>query len=291
MKPLFLSAHSLDVAACPRRYFYYRLLNRAPAAVTPALAQGIAGHGALARWRRGRSQAEQDEFIDKVFAAHPVPADDYRSAAYLRDALVQYKAEYREPDRWTFEEVETTFQFSLGFVEDREVILTGRRDAVGMFEDGRRYILDNKFTSRDEQAAVKAATVSRAAKAYWWSWHSEHPDKPLAGVIQRRTIIRKPTKKDPLNFSFPADPVVRFDEEIIAEWARDTMRLARTISQRHEESIEDWPMEGALCRSTFGCCDYLDVCVLPPGDRHYLLQSDAFRPSDSRPDYDEKEEA
>lgn len=289
MKKLLLSAHSLDLAACPRRYWYYRVAGRAPAVVSPALAQGIAGHGALARWRQGKSQAEQDAFIDSVFAVHPPPLDDFRTPYYLREALVQYKAEHQEDTRWQWEEVEQEFEELLGRWGDTEIWWTGRRDAVGIFKpDGRRYVFDNKFVSRDESAEARAAQNSRALKGYCWSWGQRHPDRPVAGVIQRRVVIRPPTKAKAFNITFPLDPPIFFAPAVLDEWRVNTLSLAAQILSRNDQPLA-WPMEESLCRRTWGCCDYIDVCTLPLGDRPVKLASDAFKPTGERFSYDTQE--
>lgn len=316
MTTLTLSAHRLDVAACPRRLWYYQHAHgegRAPAAVSPALAQGIAGHGALAIWRRGfaaesmtQSQQQQEYYIDRVFTAHPQPPDDYRTPAYLKEALLQYKAEHPELSQFDFEEVERTSVRPVGEVSvDRleaqvRVEWHVRRDAVARSRlDGKLYLIDNKFVSRDEQASVTAAQNSRAFKGGIWSWQDEHPDKPIHGVIQRRTVIRKPLVGGkgkppiPFNFAFPLDPPLLaadyFTPERLEEWRQGVLRKAVEILERDPADPTQWQMEEACCRHTYGCCDYLGVCVLPPGDRLAKLGSDAFKPSAERRDYEKEE--
>lgn len=294
MKQLRLSGHSCDKAACPMQYYLYRVQGRSLAGVSPALCQGIAGHGAIARWRRGQSQADQDAYVDAVFAAHPQPEDDFRTPYYLREALAQYKVEHAELVTWDFEEVETAFELPLGVVEvagERvEVLWTGRRDAVGRFKvDGRRYVLDNKFSSRDQTADVVAYQNQGAFKGYCWSCRES--GKPVVGVIVRRMIIRAPTKPKPFNFSLPLDPPIYFSDEILDEWKNHTLLRAAELLARDPEQMEAWPMVSALCRGPFGCCDYLPVCLMPPRDRLVKLMSDAYRDSGDREAYDAKEEA
>lgn len=315
MNTLTLSAHSLDKAACPARYFYYRHAHgtgRTPVGVVPALAQGIAGHGALAIWRKGPLtlmtqegggfpaprreddaawQARQDAFVDRVFAAHPPPPEDYRGAAYLKDALRQYKAEHRETETFDFEAVEDDFDLPLGTIGGLEVRWSGRADAVGVNRlDGRRYLIDNKFVSRDEQAELSSARNSRALKGYVWSWQQRFPDKPIHGVMLRRLVIRKPTKARPLNIDVPLDPPLLaadlFTPERLEEWREGTLRLAAQIAAHDPASPADWPMDESHCRHTWGCCDYLGVCTLPPKDRLTKLGSDAFRAADQRGSYE-----
>lgn len=314
-----LSAHRIAVATCPYRLWLYQHAEggRAPVSTGVARAQGTAGHGALQMWRRGPFTAEQaadptipamqvvetiddwqrrqDAFVDGVFAvAPPQPPTEYRTAAYLREALVQYKAEYPERDQWDFEEIERDSIRDLGVVETRRVgaVLIRwhvRRDAVGIFKaDGRRYLLDNKFTSFDREADYLAETNSAAFKGALWSWRNEHPTKPIVGVILRRVVIRKPTvggkssPAKPFNFAFPLDPPILFPIERIIEWRESALRAAVEILERDPAVPSQWHQAEALCRSAYGACDYLSVCQLPPRDRSAKLLSDTFKPSSQR---------
>lgn len=314
MITLRLSAHSLDKAACPKRYYYYRVLQKAAAEAGPGLTQGIAGHAALAAWRRGlmlaaekkitdpalaalqrqRSILEQEAAIDKAFAeGTPIPADDYRTPAYLKQIIEQYRAEHG-PERWVWEEVEKEFEVELGMVaplplpgklsEAVRVIWTGRRDAIGFDPDsGERFVFDDKFMSRDEGADREAAKNSRALKGYVWAYQKE-TSILLHGAYLRRTIIRAPTRPKPLNFTLPPDPPIRFSQEQLDEWRLDVLDAARAIVERDPADPAAWRMEESCCRHTFGCCDYLCVCELPPGeDRRRKLESPAFTTPHAKP--------
>lgn len=298
MQTLTLSAHRLDLAACPRRLWYYQhaLGGRAPALARAALVQGVAGHGALALWRKGEPQEKQDAYVQRVFDAHTLPEDDYRKPSYFSEALAQYRAEHREPEQFDIEEVEEEFKLPLGIVcilkhyDEWQILWTGRRDMVGVSKmDGKRYMISNKFVSQNRQADVKALANSRAEKSYWWAWEQQHPDKPLAGIIPRRCVIRAPRKDGKLNIELPIDDVIRFDPWQIQEWVTDTLQFAKAILSRDPNILSDWPMETALCKGPYGCCDYMDVCMLPPEDRLLKLGNDTFKPSDERPAWEELE--
>lgn len=282
MNELHLSAHSLDKAACPFRYYLYRVLEKVPEGVAPGLVQGIAGHAAVAAWRRGLDLAAQDKAVDDAFAqAPPIPAEDYRTPQYLKEILVQFRAEHA-PEHWVWEEVEQPFEVPLGVVQTHrlgevKVILTGRRDAVGYDPDsGHRYVIDNKFVSRDDGADYVAAKNSRALKGYVLSYRVQ-TGKPVHAAVLQRVVIRGPTKAKPLNFTLPPDPPIQFPDAVLEEWQRNTLKIAAAIAERDPEKPEEWPMEESVCRHTFGCCDYLEVCTLPPGlDRTRFLDTPAF---------------
>lgn len=286
MIELRLSAHSLDKFACPLRGYMYRFLRRAAAEHGPGLVQGIAGHAAVAAWRRGLSVEAQCKAIDEAFAAGTeIPADDYRTPGYLKDILEQYRAEHAA-ERWEWLEVERPFEVELGVISWGRVdascgycrvIWTGRRDAVGRdLETGDLYVFDEKFMSRDEGADREAAKNSCALKGYCWSYQHETGQR-IKGAYLRRTIIRKPTREKPLNFTLPPDPPILFSKDRLDEWKGNVLNRAREIVSRDPQDPVQWPMVETLCRHTFGTCDYLCVCEMSPGvDRERMLASPAF---------------
>lgn len=281
MKEFRISAHSLGMFACPFRGYMYRHLQKAAVTRSAALVQGTAGHASLAAWRRALPLEAQEKAVYDIFARNPTPPEDFRTAGLLKEVLVQYRAQYSIED-FVWEEIEKDFELELGSVTgfdgDYRVIFTGRRDAVAWSPStGERYVVDDKFVSRDEGAELASARNSRALKGYLYEWNYSNPGKRTYQAILRRTVIRKPTQKMPVNFTLPADPPLFFSEDRLQEWRLNTLSICAQILQRDPEVIDQWPMEESLCRTTFGCCDYLDVCTQPPGlSRMRLLDSPAF---------------
>lgn len=103
----------------------------------------------------------------------------------------------------------------------------------------------------------------------------------------RRIVIRRPTKAAPLNVSIPLDPPILFQPERIEEWRAATLRRIAAIAELDPAQPGQWPQNEACCRTTFGCCDYLQVCLQPPGtSRDAILGSGAFKSSAERDNYD-----
>ena len=252
-------------------------------------------HDAAPIWKRGGSFEAQDKAIDAVLEKYPIAASEkeYRTAAYIKDAWAAFRPQLDALfTHWTIDEIEQPFVLALGTTRYRllsgewaEALVEweGRRDLVGASPYGDRWIVDWKSSSRDEDAAVKAYQNSGQFMGYLHAWRVQHPDKPVCGVQPIRLVMRKPSKTG-VAYVIPPDGPVTFSDERIAEWVRHTLRKARDILERDPANSDDWPLacaELGCCRHTFGCCEYIDTCLLPPQDRTLKLSTDEFEPSDA----------
>ncbi len=299
MTAITLSANSLGIySRCPTAYRNYKVLGRRAVRSLAGLIAGTAMHDGLELWARGKDVGEQDKAIDATLATTPTPADDYRQAPYLRDALAAFRAEMGGLFAgWVIEEVEAHGTVELGQTAYRlysnedewtvaHVNWEFRRDMVGVDPGGRRWIVDWKTSSRDEEAQVKAMKNSGQFMGYIASWRIQHPDKPVHGVQPVRLVLRKPSKTG-VAFEFPRDPQIFFREERVAEWIRHTLRKAREILERNPQEPDDWPLactDLGCCRHQYGVCDYLSNCLLVPTERALHLATDEFE--DARRDVD-----
>jgi len=296
MTTLILSSTSTGmVSRCPTAYRNVYVLDRRPVGKGSGLIAGTAIHVPMPLWLAGKPVAEQEAALDAALAATPIPASEkeYRTAPYLKDALAAFRAEHASTfAHWTIEEVEQQGTLELGQIEYRvweegsltcamvpaRVLWEFRRDLVGVDPDGRRWIVDWKSASQDRAAQVKAFGNSGQFMGYIWSWLKQHPDKPVAGVQPVRIILRKPTKGG-VSFGFPKDGAIFFSQPRIDEWVRHTLRKAREILERDPQDADAWPMattELGCCSHQYGCCEFLDVCVLDPSDRPLKLSTDQF---------------
>ncbi len=292
------SANSLGIAdRCLAAYRYYRILSRKPVGAGTGLIAGLALHEVAPVWKRGGSFAEQDAAIDKMLANYPpivATEKEYRTPQYLRDAWAAFRPELDALfAHWTIDEIEKPFVIELGQTRYRSphdgawavahVEWEGRRDLVGVDPYGDRWVVDWKSGSRDEDAAVKAYQNSGQFMGYIHSWCVQYPDKPVKGVQPVRLIMRKPSKTG-VAYHIPKDGPVTFDDARLVEWVRHTLRKARDILERDPVNADDWPLacaELGCCRHTFGCCDYIGVCTLPPDQRALKLSTDEFEQADA----------
>ncbi len=289
MTTLRISANSVGhYNVCRRFYWIYKVLNRRRVRSSVGRVAGKGIHAGIEGMNRGRSVAEQDSAIDAVLAAEPMPVEDYRQAAYLRDALAAFRAEYMPRlAHWVIEEVEAHSEIELGLVTHEgqgrgdmhqvRVVYEFRRDLVAVSPEGVRSVWDFKTASRNEQAEVEASRVSSAYKGYCWTYRKQ-TGKPCNWVQQRRIIMRKPSKSG-VAFEFPEDGAIYFSDEVLDEWHRQTLRTAVEILERNPQDPDSWPLSGTTlgaCRMQFGVCDFCSVCELPPDQRMLKLSTDEF---------------
>lgn len=291
-----ISAHSLGIYdRCARAYLHYKVHGRKAVRSAAGLIAGTALHEGISLMTDGQTTEAQEQAMEAVLRATPTPVDDYRSSGYLREALAAFRAEFADLFRgWSIEEREVQGTMTLGIVqvaaqfahhsyEPVQVIWEYRRDLVGIDPDGRRYIVDWKTASRNEDAQYLAYKNSGQFMGYLWSWNQEHPDRPALGVLPVRIILRKPTKTGTM-FEFPKDAPILFQPERLEEWRRHTLFKIEGLLARPQEDPDYWPLAAAelgCCRHQFGVCDYLGCCTLKPEDRMRYLASDAYEPADS----------
>lgn len=304
---LHLSASTLETAACLARYRYYKLLHRKPDTIRSGADAGTAVHRGMRTLMAGASQADQEAAVLAARAKLPMADGDYRHGEYLVNGLSQLRAELAPLlSGWKVLEVEKRGETPLGGVPNSQVhpnwlerlpqtdnlwfnndgqpgvavVMQYVRDAVVQrLDNGHVVIIDLKTSSRDDGATVAAFQNSGQFKAYHWTWDAEHLDTPCREVQPLRLIMRAPSKTG-VTFTVKLDPAVRFDSTILEEWRRNTMRRALDILSRDPDDEADWPMTengNGTCRHVFGCCDYLDVCTKPPGDRALKLATNVFR--------------
>lgn len=297
-QPTFtVSANSLGVAdRCARAYWHYKVHKRKAVRSAAGLIAGSALHEGIAALQKGGSVLEQEKAIAAVLLESPTPADDYRSGAYLRDAMAGFRAEFADVFRgWRIEETEAqgtvplgTVQWALSDIEPYTKAVTVlwefRRDLVGVAPCGERYIVDWKTASRNEDAHYLAMKNSGQFLGYIWSWNYQHPEDPADGVLPVRIILRKPSRTG-VAFEFPKDPPIIFEPERVEEWRRHTLAKIAGLLSRDPSDPDQWPLacaELGLCRHTYGVCDYLPVCIQPPAKRMTMLQSDAYEDARER---------
>lgn len=296
-----ISAHSLGIYdRCTRAYLHYKVHGRKAVRSSAGLIAGTALHEGIASLQASESVEAQERALDAVLWATPVPPEDYRTPGYLREALAAFRAEFGATFAgWKIEEREAQGVLELGTVtvrapskdpyntdapESVKVLWEFRRDLVGVDPEGRRYVVDWKTSSRNEDAQYQAYKNSGQFMGYLWSWNQQHPDRPALGVLPVRIILRKPTRTGTV-FEFPKDSPILFPQERIDEWRRHTLLKVQALLARDPKDPEHWPLASAelgLCRHTYGCCDYLPVCCMKPGeDRERMLASDAYESADA----------
>jgi hypothetical protein len=292
-RTLILSNNSLTTyRRCKYAYYISKVLDRRAIRTMPGRIAGAALHAGIAPFFKGADAVKQDAAVDAVFKATPTPVDDYRQAAFVKDALAQWRVERGALLKtWRVEECEVQATVDLGVVTPRLGPSAGqptlvrwevRRDLVAVDPDGLRFVWDWKSASRNEQAEYEASKNSGALMGYCRSYTIQ-TGLPVHGAYLGRIVMRKPTKTG-VSFEFPADGAIYFSEDRLDQWQRQTLREARDILERDPQDLDDWPLASHVngaCRGIWGTCDFLGVCNLPLSDRALKLSTDEFEPAEA----------
>lgn len=309
MLTLTLSPNSLAQAVCPKRYWYYKVRGRKALGKGAGAAAGTAVHAGFARYNRAESTALQEGALltewDKARDAGAFEEGDYRTPAYLQDALAQLRATMGPAMAgWRVLETEKRAKMVIGAVTEHHVHPGWRaylpdnpngdltvacvemeyvRDlVVEVIATGEVWVIDLKTASQDRQAEIAAYETSDQFKCYYWSGRRAHPEWNLKGVQPVRLLMRKPvvkkSEKTKPTYEVQLCKPIRYTDEIIAEWQDGVLRRAADLLRRNPDDPLDWPMVACLgtCFHPYGNCDYLPVCTLPPGDRLLKLSTTAF---------------
>lgn len=166
----------------------------------------------------------------------------------LKDTFQQYGLVYPdEPFRVVALEAPEEIKLRYGD------IFTGRLDLVTLQNDGRRMIMDHKFTSWSLENYRRAVQASDQATAYTLLWNRNHPDTPVSGVIFN--LIRNYQG----NISFLQVPVYRALQDV-ETFEKEVSENLRDLAQRAIDPEATWPKNTDQCFSYNQACPFLELC-------------------------------
>lgn len=305
---LTLSPNSLAQAACPKRYWYYKVRGRKLVGKGAGAAAGTAVHAGFARYNRAESTSLQESALltewNKARDAGAFEEFDYRTPTYLQDALAQLRATMGlAMAGWRVLEVERRAKMVIGAVTEHHVhpgwrgyLPANPRDlsfvavemeyvrdlVVEVIATGEVWIVDLKTASQDRQAEIAAYETSDQFKCYTWASRKAHPEWNLKGVQPVRLLMRRPvakkSEKTKPTYEVQMCKPLRYDDEMIEEWTDGVLHRAADLLRRDPDDPRDWPMLACTgtCFGPYGNCDYLPVCTLPSGDRLLKLSTTMF---------------
>lgn len=277
---------------CPRAFEYRSIRKRVTAAPQSALTFGGAIHKALEhRYKNDKDlkggEATESAMLSAFATAlegRPISEDDYRNYDYGCGMLRQYNTCYPVEE---FEiattpmgelMVELPFAIALGTVHygtaglvQIPVIYTGRLDLGIYLPDGSFWVMDHKTSSivGDSFYAQQAMSAQQEGYNYaCWRTTGKRPE----GFIINMLASRKPSKTGK-GIEFNRQRVY-LSEERLEEWKQNTLVLVQEMMDYF--SLSHFPMRKAHCVGKYGRCQFYDVCSLPQGQRHLLLESNLF---------------
>lgn len=273
MTPFTVSNHSLGIIlSCQRAGYFYKIRKRVRAREDkPGADAGSAVHAALARYY---GEAVSMNIACDVLADHKVTGEDYRTSAFLSDALRAYEKHWGD-DRTTFKTVAVEMPFEIGLSSD--VLWTGRIDRVFEHPDGRLIIQDHKSGSRFGNADLDRFERSVAMVGYCYA-ASKILGKPVVTTELNSITMRAPLQKE-RSGSAPRHEFHRaqfcLDEERTLEWVQNTLR-AVTSFLRAVETNTIITNENSCVNGFAGRCQYWDVCTQPIANRETALMCDLY---------------
>jgi PD-(D/E)XK nuclease superfamily len=291
---------SLDLfTTCARSAEYYLIESRQLAADRVALRFGGAFHivmEILYRDYNGRPK-NYGEFFEACRAAlipyfdkYPPPPDDYRTLRFLEDNILSYVGYADIFDDFEIsllpngdKAIEQYFEFDLGEVDfdghykgkyypTVRVLWCGRIDMI-VKRSEKIWILDHKTTTILGSNFFDSFRNKSAMIGYAWA-SEKILGQEVSGLYLNAIALRKPTKTG-VQFEVQRQHFP-YDAERIREWQYNTLVLVSDFLSHLDRGY--FPMEDAWCVGKYGTCQYLDVCTMPPSQRHTILASNTYAP-------------
>lgn len=244
-----------------KRCFYYRYVKRlVPLQKSPALLFGGCMHLAMETWydllskgvpAHDRVRSALDTFEKEINKVRDEYSDEeffIRDVQRGQDILRQYGLQYAN-ESWLVDGIEVPLDVELPTGD----VFTGRLDLVVHSGDGRRYIIDHKFTGWSMSNVIKTLQNSDQATAYKMLWEHNHPDKPINGVIFN--ICR--AYKGKVDFHQLA--VAKMPQDV-KEFKAGIMDDLQDMANRLSNPDSVWPKNTDRCFDFNRPCEYLPLC-------------------------------
>jgi hypothetical protein len=271
------------IEKCMRSAQYHNINKRELDKSRSALEFGKAFHEILAsRYRDYGNEYLSKEQVVKLYqqaAASQLspPDDDYRTASFLCDAVLQYCTQY-PAESFQILLVEQPFAFRLGSITidgvSIPIIWQGRLDLLYR-SNGRVGIMDHKTTSMMGPQFFSEFAISHQMYGY-----RRAGNELLKGTdtVKEFTInglgCRQPTKTGKkFEFLRHINPV---DESLAAEWETDCLNIVASFLTCCRDGY--FSKITTSCVGKYGACQYHGVCTMPTHVRDNVLASNEFRP-------------
>ena len=276
-----ISANSLNLSPCMRKYDYSKLRNLVPLHRGQGIEKGSVVHIMLADYYRGKMEGKLPhmDLIERgVEAGRRAIVDTELDLKETEEVIVKSFREYCirwQNDTWIPLAVESPF--SLILYEDAEIriVLNGKMDLIvenpAQMVDGVpiKLIVDHKTGSRNRVPIG----LTNQFQAYC-----------VAGNTTLAVVNRFGFQKTlPPEKKFVRH-VLQFPRKVLEEWKYWAVYRAKMI--RAYLLAEVFPPDFTQC-DKYGCCEFLEVCQGEPEDRDRKLSID-FRVHE-RPDLYEVE--
>jgi hypothetical protein len=216
------------------------------------------------------------EDMREAFPGFSPDVTDFRTESHMIDAIRAYNKQYLvepfDPVLGVGGEplVEMPFAERLCTIDDITVYWTGRLDYPTIWPGEELWNVDLKTASRDE--GFEEYYVNQAQVGYLWALWKKTGMLPRGFMIDK--VLWRPETKTGKGIEFKRHKEI-VEKPRIEEWEHNTIAVCEDIIRDAKRGY--FPIETSWCKAKWGCCEYLDVCKLPPANRDVLLQSSFFK--------------
>jgi hypothetical protein len=151
-----------------------------------------------------------------------------------------------------------------------KVIWTGRQDMLTQEAEG-IFVLDHKTTTILSANFFAEFENSSPALGYTWA-ASEEFGIECRGLHLNAIALRRPSRAG-VQFEVQRKHYF-YHRERLDEWRYNTLVLVSDFFSHLDRGY--FPQETKWCVGKYGPCKYLDVCSMPPSQRHAMLYSNTF---------------
>lgn len=275
-----VSANSLNLSACMRKYDYAKLRSRKTLERAPSIDKGDLVHHMLENYYKGKIKQRElglshADLIDLAIEKGRQRATEtdlsIQDAEQCVQAVKQYCIFYKE-DPWIPVEVESAFSYNLFEDDEIRIIFEGKIDLVCInpLRNNMRLVIDHKTGSRN--------SVPSGLSNQFMGYCVVSGTK-LA--IMNRIGFQKtlPPDKKFVRHILP------YPQKVLDEWVEWTIWRARFIAACIQEG--SFHPDFTKC-DEYGGCQFKDVCLAPPETRDDMLMR-FFRKGERHDIFKEKE--
>ncbi len=286
MTTIIIDATSSKESDCQMKFNYMNIQGLRREKVKSSLSFGSAVHLGIATYLKEKDRSKAMMAAQEYFLMAPTEFkdNDYRTASLLKRVLDEYFATYGEFDMFKTKPEYVELPFALPFHKSDgvEFVLSGVVDALGSYLDREVVFKDIKTSSSNYPDSYLAEYyMSFQMMTYAWAirelgWCNYYPPVMIDGIFMRAGYKSKKTGEvGESSIGFKRSGLIDYRSDLIEEhinWLHERCELI-AASVRAGKFSRNF----SRCITTFGPCEYYNVCSAQEAYREGLIQSQFIR--------------